>query len=204
MMRHGGLHLLLSILKLDGTALGDSDNTKATARRSLGLWLVILPCFVVASYIAERPYIALKSIPAADYAGMRLVTGAVGLSLAWLLVWQAVKFESLEDNFPRLFTAQNWLTTFWAVLAALSNFSTRNMIFLREDIIRLMTVEYLVWLLSIWFVCWRTLKCNPFYAAGVATLLLMPQAAVSDIASHFMFGTARPFFDPAMNILEAK
>lgn len=170
------------------------DPSWRAARWSFALWLLAWPCGVYDSWTMEAQFFAANNVTTEYYIFTRSVQMWISAILPFLPVYFMCRWEGVAERFPRLVTTQNWQMTFWAVGGFIVNVSTQNVWFTHDTIVTIGISMFFIQLFYAWYFCWVVLKCNPFYAAGIATMLFMVASTSGDLLNIHLFGTARPFF----------
>lgn len=192
------LRMLLELVLFRSDPLRHLEGSWATARRSFLLWPLALPAAVAAIYISERPFIAYFVVPLDHYVLLRSLGWVVGMQAGFLFAYFVSRFENLQGRFALFIESQNWILLASCLIAFSLNFSTRNTIFPREDVINMAIAQYAIGLIYLWYATWRALGGNPFYAAGIVVALIMPPVFCADVAGVLLYGQARPFYDPTI------
>ena len=184
----------LGVLKFQDQAIERYDASVRAVLQSFTLWVLILPASLYASYIAERGLLVRYELELSTYLGWRAGAVLASAVLPWLPVWLMCSWEGLQPRFTRLVVSQNWLILLTTLLIAGLNGLTQNVLFTKTQIMAMGITAFTVQLLYAWYFCWLALRCNPFYAAGIATMLFMIASTCGDLVNVHLFGSMRPLY----------
>lgn len=181
---------LLALLGLNTSAIARFNPTPAAARRALWLLALIVPLSVFAAAIGDtpwrqggQPYFIIRSLQV-------LAATLAPLPLVWLLC----RVQRMQQHYALYVTVYLWLCLFWAFYGALANGLTADVPFEITTIKAVGTTLFFVSYASHAYIAALALRCNPFVAVGVATLVSFCAAVSSDLSNLYLFGVARPLF----------
>jgi hypothetical protein len=163
-----------------------------TALHSLVLFLPFLLISFTLSIIMSGRYLPRVGVSTADYLVALAVQNIAALGLVLSVGYGLCLMQGLQARFALFVTTQLWLKLVSAALILLINRATADMVFTLDQITAIGMVLYFIQLSYAWFFCWLALRCNFFYAGGVAVLMFAVAGSTSSSLNEYIFGTPRP------------
>ena len=190
------LSIVARFLKLDATAAEELGNTPAAARRSFVTLWWRFPYYVIIGYFSNLPNFARYDFPAGPFILVRCTLFFFALALTLSAVHIICQWEGLQDKFHRWVVGFNWGRVLLEMLLLPFSLAPAFVPVSRDAQVTNMVVAYFFMIWFMWAMSWRTLKCNPFLAAGIAITPFLVEGLAADYLNTRMYGVARPFFDP--------
>jgi hypothetical protein len=192
----GNLKASAAFLTLSQTAAESFGNTRAAARRSFITLVWRLPFYLTLGYYSNLPFLQRFEASEVEFLAGRVVAFFLILFLTLSAVQMLCKWQELEGNFYRWVVAFNWGNILLDLILLPVMLATAFISFSHDQRVIIGIGSYLFMLYFMWAMSWRVLKCNPFYAAGIAIMPFFMTGMVTDYLNYKLYGHTKPFFAP--------
>lgn len=189
------LRRTLAVLCLSRSAAEGYGSTREDARRSFHTLWFEFPYTIAVAYIVDTFYINKFGVVLWVYFTYRVWSYFLKLLVVLWLVKIHAEWQGAGQHFYRWVIGFNWMNVLTDLLIFPLFLWSIQPGWVREDLIVMGTSTYLFIIFSYWALTWRTLKVNPFYAAGVGMIPVFVGDMLFNFVNFKLYGSMRPFFD---------